>query len=56
LGFGLRHRYDFESFRAQPDGRKQLNPQACSSQLLVFQRDWWWSDLPKPDRGEGPAS
>lgn len=48
LGFGLKHRFEFLSHRPQPAGRKQLNPLACSSQLLVFQRDWWWSDLPRP--------
>jgi hypothetical protein len=50
LGFGLKHRFDFESFRPQPEGRAQLNPYACSSQLLVFERGWWWSDLPRPEK------
>ncbi len=45
LGFGLKHRLDFASYRAQPPDRGQKNPHACSSQLLVFQRDWKWSDL-----------
>lgn len=45
LGFGLRARFDFLQRRAQPDGRRQINPASCSSQLLVFQRDWKWSDL-----------
>ena len=45
MGFGLKHRFDFESYRAQPSGRTQKNPHACSSQLLVFQRGWQWSDL-----------
>lgn len=45
LGFGLRARFDFLSYRAQPAGRRQINPASCSSQLLVFARGWKWSDL-----------
>lgn len=45
LGFDLRARFDFPSYRAQPSGRRQVNPAAVSSQLLVFQRGWKWSDL-----------
>lgn len=45
LGFGLRARFDFLGGRPQPGGRTQKNPQSCSSQLLVFQRGWKWSDL-----------
>lgn len=44
-GFGLRDRFDFLSYRPQPAGRKQLNARRCSSQLLVFQRGWEWSDV-----------
>lgn len=43
-GFGLRARFDFLSRRDQPSGRRQKNPHSCSSQLLVFQRGWKWSD------------
>lgn len=45
LGFGLRARFDFLGGRAQPKGRRQINPKACSSQLLVFERGWRWSDV-----------
>ena len=45
LGFGLKHRFDFMGRREQPAGRTQRNPLSCSSQLLVFQRGWKWSDL-----------
>ena len=44
LGFGLKDRLDFLSHRAQPKGRRQLNAERCSSQLLVFKRGWKWSD------------
>lgn len=44
LGFGLRARFDFLGGRAQPGGRRQINPESCSSQLLVFERGWKWSD------------
>lgn len=44
LGFGQRDRFDFLSYRAQPAGRKQNNAHRCSSQLLVFERGWKWSD------------
>lgn len=51
LGFGLKARFDFLGVREQPHDatRQQKNPRAQSSQLLVFERDWWWSDLPKPE-------
>lgn len=42
LGFGLKARFDFLGGRAQPAGRKQINPKSCSSQLLVFERGWEW--------------
>ncbi len=46
LGFGLKHRFDFHSYREQPneENRTQRNPRSCSSQLLVFQRGWTWED------------
>lgn len=44
LGFELRARFDFPSYRAQPGGRVQVNPASVSSQLLVFTRGWKWSD------------
>lgn len=44
LGFGLRDRFEFLSYRAQPAGRSQINAHRCSSQLLVFERGWKWSD------------
>jgi len=43
-GFGLRARFDFLSYRPQDETRTQRNPRSCSSQLLVFQRDWRWED------------
>lgn len=43
-GFGLRDRFEFLSYRAQPEGRTQKNAHRCSSQLLVFERGWKWSD------------
>ncbi len=43
MGFGLKARFDFLGYRAQPGGRRQLNPASCSSQLLVFERGWEWS-------------
>lgn len=44
-GFGLRDRFEFLSYRPQPVGRRQINAHRCSSQLLVFERGWQWSDL-----------
>jgi hypothetical protein len=50
LGWGLRARFDFLSRRAQPEGRNQINPASCSSQLLVFEWGWDWTDLtPQPE-------
>ena len=43
-GFGLRDRLEFISHRPQPAGRTQRNAHRCSSQLLVLQRGWTWSD------------
>lgn len=40
MGFGLRDRFDFLSYRPQPDGRRQKNAHVGSSQLLVFERGW----------------
>jgi hypothetical protein len=45
LGFGLRDRFEYLSRREQPGGRRQLTARRCSSQLLVFERGWKWSDL-----------
>lgn len=45
LGFGLRDRFDFLSYRAQPAERAQKNAHRGSSQMLVFERGWSWSDI-----------
>lgn len=52
LGFGLKARFDFLGVREQPhdETRQQKNPRAQSSQMLVFERGWWWNDLPKPEK------
>lgn len=42
LGFGLKDRFDFPSYRKQPEGRTQRNARRVSSQLLVFKRGWRW--------------
>lgn len=42
VGFGLKARFDFLGGRPQPGGRRQINPQSRSSQLLVFERGWRW--------------
>lgn len=53
LGFGLVDRFDFETYRPQPeknpDGsdRRQVHARRNTSSLLVFRRGWWTSDLPK---------
>jgi len=38
LGFEKHDRFDFLSYRAQPEGRSQKHAHRCSSQLLVFKR------------------
>lgn len=42
VGFGQKDRFDFPSYRKQPEGRNQLNAHRCFSQLLVFKRGWKW--------------
>lgn len=41
-GFGLRDRFNFLSYRGQPDGRTQRTARQNASQLLVLERDWKW--------------
>lgn len=41
-GFGLRDRFNFLSYRAQPEGTVQRTARQNSSQLLVLERDWKW--------------
>jgi hypothetical protein len=40
-GFGLRDRFNFLSYREQPD-RGQKTARQNASQLLVLERDWKW--------------
>lgn len=42
LGFGLRDRFDFLSYRKQPDGTSQRTARRNASTLLVLERDWKW--------------
>lgn len=39
-GLGLVDRFEFLSYRPQPEGRRQVHAHRASSQLLVFQRGW----------------
>lgn len=39
-GFGLVDRLDFPSYRAQPNGRRQVHARRNTSTLLVLQRGW----------------
>jgi hypothetical protein len=41
-GFGLRDRFDFISYRKQPDGTSQRTARRNASTLLVLERDWKW--------------
>ena len=41
-GFGLRDRFDFLSYRKQPEGRSQKTARRNASTLLVLERDWKW--------------
>lgn len=56
-GFGKVDRFDFETYRQQPeknpDGtpRRQVHARRNTSTLLVFRRDWWTSDLGDASRG-----
>lgn len=43
LGFGLKDRFEFLSFRPQPSVVTQRNAFRQSSQLLVFKRGWEWA-------------
>lgn len=40
LGLGLVDRFDFLSYRPQPNGRRQVHARRNSSSLLVFKRGW----------------
>lgn len=40
LGLGLVDRFDFLSYRAQPNGVRQVTARRNASTLLVFQRGW----------------
>lgn len=40
LGLGLVDRFDFLSYRGQPDGRRQVHARRNASTLLVFKRGW----------------
>lgn len=51
-GLGKVDRLDFPTYRPQPKGRRQVHAARNSSQLLVFKRDWWTSDLPRQIDGE----
>lgn len=42
VGFGLVDRFDFLSYRAQPEGRRQVTARHNASQLLVFRRGHSW--------------
>jgi hypothetical protein len=44
-GLGLVDRFDFLSYRPQPNGRRQVTARHNASQLLVFKRGWKSSDL-----------
>lgn len=44
-GLGKVDRLDFPSHRPQPKGRRQIHAHRNTSQLLVFKRGWWTSDL-----------
>lgn len=39
-GLGLVDRFDFLSYRAQPNGRRQVHARRNASTLLVFKRGW----------------
>lgn len=41
-GFGLRDRFDFLSYRPQPEGTSQKTARRNASTLLVLERDWKW--------------
>lgn len=41
-GFGLRDRFEFLSYREQPEGRSQKTARRNASTLLVLERDWKW--------------
>jgi hypothetical protein len=41
-GFGLRDRFEFLSYRAQPKGTSQKTARRNASTLLVLERDWKW--------------
>lgn len=41
-GFGLRDRFEFLSYRPQPEGTSQKTARRNSSTLLVLERDWKW--------------
>lgn len=40
LGLGLVDRFDFLSYRPQPNGRRQVHARRNASTLLVFKRGW----------------
>jgi hypothetical protein len=41
-GFGLKDRFDFLSYRKQPNGTSQKTARRNASTLLVLERDWKW--------------
>lgn len=41
-GFGLRDRFEFMSYRKQPNGTSQKHARRNASTLLVLERDWNW--------------
>lgn len=51
-GLGKVDRLDLDSYRPQPNGRRQVHARTNTSTLLVFKRDWWTSDLPRHNDGE----
>lgn len=52
LGLGKVDRFDFPTYRPQPNGRRQVHSRTNSSTLLVFKRGWWTSDV-QPSDGQG---
>lgn len=51
-GLGKVDRFDFPSYRPQPNGRRQVHARRNNSTLLVFKRGWWTSDLPAHNDGQ----
>lgn len=51
-GLGKVDRFDFPTYRPQPNGRRQIHARCNTSSLLVFQRGWWTSDLSDHSDGE----